>query len=104
MEEKISATANRDGGLQSMEVNGIMQLKVNDPSKAKIIVQLNHIPDANLQFKTHPNVDKGIWSSKSAIALRDVNRPFPVGQALGVLRWRYASKDETQLPLLGIVA
>ncbi|KAJ3302735.1 Coatomer subunit delta [Kappamyces sp. JEL0829] len=101
IEEKISATANRDGGIQSMEVNGTMLLKVNDASKAKITVQIGYQPDPSLQFKTHPNVDKTAWASQSSIALRDVNRPFPVSQALGVLKWRYATKDESQLPLLG---
>ncbi|KAJ3355122.1 hypothetical protein HDU91_005700 [Kappamyces sp. JEL0680] len=100
IEEKISATANRDGGIQSMEVNGTMLLKVNDASKAKITVQIGYQPDPSLQFKTHPNVDKAAWASQSSIALRDVNRPFPVSQALGVLKWRYATKDESQLPLL----
>jgi hypothetical protein len=34
IEEKISVTANRDGGLQSMEVKGDMILKVTDPNSA----------------------------------------------------------------------
>lgn len=48
IEEKVSATANRDGGLQNLEVNGVMLLKVNDPESAKIAVQLNLSADANI--------------------------------------------------------
>lgn len=51
VEEKISAIANRDGGLQNLEVNGTMFLKVNDAAKAKILVRLNVGADANVQFK-----------------------------------------------------
>ncbi|KAJ3276265.1 Coatomer subunit delta [Terramyces sp. JEL0728] len=88
VEEKISATANRDGGLSSLEVNGSMLLKVNDESKARVTLN------------THPNVDKGLWGSNSVLALKDPNRPFPVAQPLGILKWRYSSKDESALPLL----
>ncbi|EJD32609.1 hypothetical protein AURDEDRAFT_178297, partial [Auricularia subglabra TFB-10046 SS5] len=34
-----------------------------------------------------------------AIALKDKSRSFPVGQPLGVLKWRYADKDEAVVPL-----
>lgn len=100
VEERISAKANRDGGLQSLEVNGTMLLKVNDGSKAKLRLQLEYSPDENLQFKTHPNVDKGAWSSSSLITLKDPSRPFPVSQPLGILKWRYSSRDESKIPLL----
>jgi hypothetical protein len=51
VEEKISAIANRDGGLQNLEVNGILHLKVNDPAKAKFLVRLNVGSDSSIQFK-----------------------------------------------------
>ncbi|KAJ3324405.1 Coatomer subunit delta [Boothiomyces sp. JEL0866] len=88
IEEKISAAANRDGGLSSLEVNGSMLLKVNDEEKARV------------KLGTHPNVDKGLWGSNSVLALKDPNRPFPIAQPLGILKWRYSSKDESALPLL----
>ena len=56
VEEKISVIANRDGGLQNLEVNGIFYLKVNDPSKSKISARLNVGADADVQFKvSRPN-------------------------------------------------
>ncbi|KAJ3261321.1 hypothetical protein HK103_005929 [Boothiomyces macroporosus] len=100
IEEKISATANKDGGLSSMEVNGSMLLKVNDEEKARVKLGVTFNQELGLQFKTHPNVDKGLWGSNSVLALRDPNRPFPVAQPLGILKWRYSSKDESALPLL----
>ncbi|KAI8897697.1 hypothetical protein BC833DRAFT_592784 [Globomyces pollinis-pini] len=100
VEEKITATANRDGGLQSMEVNGAMMLKVNDPDQARVILKLSHNHDPNVQFNTHPNVDKALWANATTIALRDPSRPFPAAQPLRILKWRYTSRDESKLPLL----
>jgi hypothetical protein len=95
--------ASRDGGLQSMEVNGTMMLKINNEEDARITLQLKHGNDPNLQFKTHPNVDKSLWSSSSGIALRDTTRPFPVNQPLGILKWRYSSREESSVPLIGLI-
>ncbi|KAJ8325275.1 hypothetical protein BDV3_007177 [Batrachochytrium dendrobatidis] len=100
VEEKVSVAISRDGGLQSFEVNGSMMLKINSPSSARVKLEIVHNSDPNLRFTTHPNVDKGLWASDSVIALRDPSRPFPVGQALGILRWKVSSRDETLAPLL----
>ncbi|KAJ3042483.1 Coatomer subunit delta [Rhizophlyctis rosea] len=98
IDEKISVTANKDGGLQSMEVKGDLILRVNDPNKAHIRVALAMNQDPAIQYKTHPNVDKQLFG-ESVIALKDPSKPFPPGQALPVLRWRYVSKDESSVPL-----
>jgi hypothetical protein len=51
IEEKITMVANRDGGLESMEVKGDLMLRVSDPSRAKISLALRHLEDPNIQFK-----------------------------------------------------
>ncbi|CAG8708810.1 11384_t:CDS:2, partial [Dentiscutata heterogama] len=48
---------------------------------------------------THPNVDKKLFSTDSIIALKNPGKGFPVNQPLGVLRWRFITKDETSIPL-----
>ncbi|KAI8907288.1 Longin-like domain-containing protein [Gorgonomyces haynaldii] len=90
VEEKVSANINREGGLHSLEVNGTVLLKVNDPSCARLRLGLEQGTG-----NTHPNVDKQQWASQSMIALRDPSRPFPVNQPLGVLKWRMATTDES---------
>jgi hypothetical protein len=97
VEEKISVTANRDGGLENMVVNGTMTLKVNDPSQTKLQVQVGYQNDPSLQFKTHPYVDKALWSSQNRVGFA---KPLPVGQPIGVLKWKFNGKDESQIPLL----
>lgn len=90
--------ANRDGGLQNMEVKGDIVLKVTDPTKAQIKLNMNLSNDPNIQYKTHPNVDKKLFS-QGVIGLRDPSRPFPTNQPLGILKWRYVSKEEGAMPL-----
>lgn len=98
-------SATRDGSLNSLEVKGDLELRITDPAYTKLAIQISpisqvsNLPAASLQFKTHPHVDKGGWADARQIRLRDVNKPFPVKQNLGVLRWRATTKDETCVPL-----
>ncbi|EXX69863.1 uncharacterized protein OCT59_005385 [Rhizophagus irregularis] len=97
--EKISLQANRDGGLESLEVKGDLELTISDPNLTKIKMSVRADDESAVQFKTHPYVDKKLFSSDSIIALKNSTKGFPVNQPLGVLRWRYITKDETVIPL-----
>lgn len=85
--EQISASLNREGGSKSFEVKGDLQLRILDPSlsKVKLSVTAEH---SDAQFRTHPKVDKALFSSQSNIQLKDQSTGFPVNQQIGVLRWR----------------
>lgn len=100
--ERVSFTGNRDGGLDSMEIKGDLLLKIVDPALARLSVGVtaaDHFGGAEIQYRTHPHVDKQAWASERRIALRDPKRPFPLNQQVGVLRWRAITKDESQKPL-----
>lgn len=105
--EHVSATILRDGGLQSLELKGDLDLKISDPAYTKLKLALSPPsgPAADLgrdlQFQQHPNVAKFTSSNVDdrIIALKDPKRSFPVKQGLGVLRWRLSTKDEGMLPL-----
>jgi hypothetical protein len=100
IDERISATIKRDGGVDSLEIKGDMTLKVSDPAKAKVRLEINGVnEDSGIQFKTHPNVDKNLFSSDHTLGLKDSSKPLPLNQALGILRWRFTSKDESALPI-----
>ena len=45
--------------------------------------------NAGFQFKTHPNIDKTLYAEQSVLGLKDPSRPFPAGNPLGILKWRY---------------
>lgn len=51
IKEKISVTANRDGGIESMEVRGELVLHISDPEKSRIKLELSPSEDSELQFK-----------------------------------------------------
>ncbi|KAF9365880.1 Coatomer subunit delta [Mortierella sp. NVP85] len=99
IEEKITMVANRDGGLENMEVKGDLMLRVSDPARTKISLALRHLDDSSIQFKTHPNVNKALFGSDKIIAFRDSSKEFPLNTPTGVLRWRFISKDEGSIPL-----
>jgi hypothetical protein len=89
----------RDGGLEAYELKGVLDLVVNDASVSKVKLALTPNDYSDLQFRQHPNVAKFTNSGDKIIALKDQSRAFPVGQGLGVLRWRMSSKDESNVPL-----
>lgn len=102
IKEKISLSLLRDGGVQSMELHGDMNLHISDSAFAFIKLTLRP-PSVDfghaLQFKQHPHTAKFAPGQERIIALKDSAKPFPVNQNLTVLRWRYAGTDESNVPL-----
>ena len=101
--EKLNLSISRDGGIQNMEVKGDLMLRITNSSKAAVRLKVdtgNASVHGVQQFKTHPNVDRTLFSTQGLIGLKDPRRPFPTGNPLGVLRWRLVTKDEDKAPLL----
>ncbi|KAK9464774.1 hypothetical protein V1512DRAFT_243253 [Lipomyces arxii] len=98
--ESVSGQIARDGAVQSVEVKGDLQLRIADPILAKIRLAID-LPGNASSFKTHPNVDKALFSSSKLIGLKDASKGFPSNNhPLGVLRWRLTSKgDDSLFPL-----
>lgn len=95
--EAVSAKLSRDGAVKSYEVKGDLQLRISDPSFTKVKLDLTANPTHGAQFRTHPNVDKGVFNTSKAIQLKDTSKRFPVNNSIGVLRWRVAGSDDTQI-------
>ena len=92
----------REGGLNNLELRGDMNLQISDADLGRVKLSLAPAPASfgpELQFKQHPNVGKFVANRDRIVALKDPSRSFPVGQPLAVLKWRYAGKDETYVPL-----
>ncbi len=49
--EKISLQANRDGGLENLEVKGDLELTISDPSLTKIKISVRAVDDGTVQLK-----------------------------------------------------
>ncbi|KAJ3338326.1 hypothetical protein HDU93_009626, partial [Gonapodya sp. JEL0774] len=97
IDEKISAIMKRDK-LDSLEVKGDVTLRVSDPARSRLRLQMRSGVE-DVKFNTHPQVDKNLFSSSNVLALKDPSKPFPINQALGILRYRFSSKSEDALPL-----
>ncbi|KAF7595315.1 hypothetical protein BBP40_006564 [Aspergillus hancockii] len=95
--ETISASLTREGALTSFEVKGDLQLRISDPSFTKLRLNLTTDSTHGAQFRTHPNVDRAVFTDSSAIQLKDSTKRFPVNNSIGVLRWRVASSDNTDI-------
>jgi len=92
--ETIAAKLSREGSLKFFEVKGDLQLRISDPSltRVKLDVVANATSDA--QFRTHPNVDKGLFSNSKTIQLKDPSKGFPANVSVGVLRWKANAKAD----------
>ncbi|OJJ45708.1 hypothetical protein ASPZODRAFT_118806 [Penicilliopsis zonata CBS 506.65] len=100
--ETISAKLTREGALKSFEVKGDLQLRITDPSFTKLRLDLVANPTHGAQFRTHPNVDKALFTNSSAIQLKDATKRFPANNSIGVLRWRVASSGSDSADILPI--
>lgn len=100
VEEHVSVDMTRDGALNSMEVQGTMTLEVYQEDSACVRVHVEQGEAcAGFQLKTHPNIDKKLFSGEGVLGLKQPDRPFPIGTALGVLKWRRQTSDESAVPL-----
>ncbi|RXG55434.1 Coatomer subunit delta [Armadillidium vulgare] len=97
--EDINVRCGRDGGLQNMEIQGILKLRISDPEFGFIKVQVDNQETKPIQLQTHPNVDRDLWRSCAQIGMKFANKPFPPNTDVGVLKWRFQTTDESQIPL-----
>ena len=99
LEEKLMLTAGRDSGLQTLDIRGIMHLNVRSADSAYCRLVVDNNDDRSLQFQTHPNVDKKLFSTDAVIGLKQAGKSFPLNVDVPVLKWRFVSSDESQVPL-----
>ena len=58
LEEKILLTAGRDGGLQTMELVGMLTLRVSEDNVGRVRLALENTENKTIQLQTHPNIDR----------------------------------------------
>ena len=97
--ESISAKISREGSLKAFSVKGDLQLRISDASLTKVRLALSAHASHGAQFRTHPNVDKTLFSNSKTIQLRDTSKGFPANNSVGVLRWSAsATADSNDIP------
>ncbi len=99
LEEKIMLTAGRDGGLKSLEVLGMLSIRIADENYGRIKLAIQGPTNKSVQLQPHPNIDKELLKLKTQIALKNPAKPFPTNTDVGVLKWRFTTQDEAFIPL-----
>ncbi|XP_057470292.1 coatomer subunit delta-like [Actinidia eriantha] len=102
VDEKLNVTLKRDGGVSNFDVQGTLSLQILNQEDGLIQVQVETGGNPGILFKTHPNINKDLFSNDNILGLKDPNRPFPTGQSgdgVGLLKWRMQSVDESVVPL-----
>jgi coatomer subunit delta len=95
VQETIAANLSREGVLNSLKIDGLLNLRVSDPSLTKLKLNLRANPSHGAQFRTHPNVDRNLFNSSKVIQLGNNARArgFPVNNPVGVLKWHASPRD-----------
>ncbi|CAK9147336.1 unnamed protein product [Ilex paraguariensis] len=102
VEEKLNVSLKRDGGVSNFDVQGTLSLQILNQEDGLIQVQIETGGNPGILFKTHPNINKDLFSNENILGLKDPNRPFPAGQSsdgVSLLKWRMQSVDESVVPL-----
>jgi len=99
LEEKMLLTVGRDGGLQGLEVGGLLTLRISEESMGRVRLVLQNTTNKAIQLQTHPNIDKELFRTKSIIGLKNPAKPFPLNTGVGVLKWRFTSSEDSDIPL-----
>lgn len=99
LDEKISLTCGKDGGVQSLEVLGVLYVNIAQEDDGRVRIALKNNDSRSLQLQTNPNIDKNLFKNNSMIGLKDPTKSFPVATDVGVLKWRFQSQEESEIPL-----
>lgn len=93
--EQISARLSREGTVKLFGLKGDLHIKIADSTLTKVKLDLLAEASHGAQFRTHPMVDKALFTSSKIIQLKDTSKGFPVNNSVGVLRWSANSTGDT---------
>lgn len=104
MEEKLTVTLNRDGGVENCEVKGMLTLVANTDQGSQVSVAINKAAllsqcSSNWNLSTHPKVNKSVYEKEGNLCLKDKKKGFPVGRGVGLFRWAYSADDAAPITL-----
>jgi hypothetical protein len=101
LEEKIAVRMNREGSIETCEVKGSLTLTANTEAGMHALVAVNKAAIAGLpgfSFQANPKVDKKSYEQNGVLTAKG-GKGFPVGRAVGVLRWSYAGEDAAPISI-----
>ncbi len=96
--EVITVLATRDSDLQKMEVRGTMTLTAHTERAGLATVKFSRRELEGLTLQPNPILDRKALA-QNIIRPRAPTKPFPVGAAAGVIKWKLVTEDKAQMPL-----
>ncbi|GET87481.1 coatomer delta subunit-like protein [Leishmania tarentolae] len=93
IEEKMSATLQREGEATPIDIKGELTVLVADPQHDHIKLMLAPVSNA-FTFRAHAKVNKTLFASDQVLTMAD-GKPFPVQQPVTILRWRLSNSSLT---------
>lgn len=98
LDEKISCVATRDGGLSSLRIQGVLNLTAHSEAAQMATIQFAHAQLEGMQLQSNPCLDRKSLAN-GIIKPKSQARQFAVGNSIGVLRWRCATKGDGLMPI-----
>lgn len=102
--ETVTAELTREGTIVMSKIRGDLELRINKKEYAYLKLLLKTADKGSpVQYKTHPNVDRNLFTQNSIIGLKDKTKPFPANDhGLKVLRWQAVggADEDSYLPLI----
>jgi hypothetical protein len=95
IEETITASASREGTLESFVVKGMMQLQISDAALTNIRLALELGDIKGVTLMSHPKVDKTAFRNQNIV---QTSTGFPKNQSLSVVRWTLSPKSVADFP------
>ncbi|KAG4304325.1 hypothetical protein PORY_002300 [Pneumocystis oryctolagi] len=96
--EDIYIVKTKDNTIENLEIKGDLHLRVLQQNDGFFRLFLWDNENKDIQYKTHPNVDKSQFLSDKIIAHRDSTKPFPINNFLGLLKWRIKKNKKIDFP------
>ena len=69
-------------------LKAVCNVQAASEEDAYVRVAIKTGANKGFSFKTHPNIDKQMYSQQNVLGLKDPERPFPSGSPVGILKWR----------------
>jgi len=99
IEEKILIKADRDGSVHKLEVRGELVLTITKEEHKCLFLQMQKVEDKSIQIKTHPNIDRPRFAKDGILCPKDAKKAHSVNTPTPLLKWRYQSSQDDQMPL-----
>ncbi|KAL5550684.1 hypothetical protein UlMin_000860 [Ulmus minor] len=85
----LTDPATLNGRVSNFDVQGTLPLQIRNQDDGHIQVQIEIGENPGVLFKTHPNMNKELFSNENILG----------GDGVGLLKWRVQSTNESMVPL-----